>query len=1155
MFRHNRMKFSIYVFVALLYAGAAFWAFAGESGEENDKPKRGSAAWYKNGPQKDWSRGDHDKYYNWREKVYKRVRDRLAKRSPLNDDQVLRRQRAIINGNKIITEITNFGSISSPGNRTTDIVWEGLGYGYEFGPFIITEVEVPAESHIDAYMDTTADGQPVLDSDGNPIWKTIIISDGLVSNGGEVAPDLSEFWGWEPLAFNDQGVPFADPLNERIPTSNDLDRDGDGKPDSWPEGWYNPNIKRYVWPGALRQGASNADLESFFVVDDRTNREFEYYPFPHDSSRKGLGIEIECRYYQWANPLAEDMIFLVYKITNKSPKDLKDVFFGMWGDPHVGGPSNWQDDLADFDIEKNMVFAWDEDGRSDVAGRTPGYFGYKFLESPGNPDDGIDNDGDGLVDESQFNGIDDDGDWDPEFDDVGQDGVANTGELGEGDGVPTAGDQFDIRRPGEPNFETTDLDESDQNGLTSFAAPPFAGNRISDDHKIFTQYMQPGEFDTLNAITAGDNIFLYGSGPINLNAGASRRFSIALIIGEDRQDLSQNADIAQQIFESNYQFAKPPEKPTVTAVPGDRKVTLYWDQKAETETFDPLSRSNDFEGYVIYRSTDPNFLDQQTITDAGGAGFLLEPLKTVNGAPAKWDLDNEFEGLAAVPFKPQGVFYNLGSNTGLQHSFVDSNNVINGQTYYYAVVSYDHGFDSDSLKNPPTECSRTITINPETNEVLLDINTVEVIPGVQAAGYQAGGLDEAGIAQTAGVGTGTVNIDIIDPDKLEEGNEFRVSFLEDPTRYTVEDLTPQIKSLEANVDQFVLLNENINESGFSLTAGNGGATYTRDVDYELDPVAGFLRVIPGGAISEDDPIIATYTYFPVLESQLLNNEEANPIFDGMKIFVEDQELDLDEERTGWVAGSQANVEVPVKPFNNLARNRVPADYEVRFSSELVDSSSQTRRGYIKTNFQVFDVTKGRMPTRQRIVIVENSATRDSLWNPGERVIILQGETGLSGSWEFTMKAPEAAEDTPPVAGDVFFIATTRPFSQDDLFTFTTRGSTVDQAQAASGLDDIYTVPNPYVVTSLIEPLDRQNPRDRGQRRMYFANLPQQCTIRIFTITGELVDVIEHDSPLTNGQAFWDLTTKDNFPVAYGVYVYHVDAGELGEVVKRFAIIK
>ena len=107
----------------------------------------------------------------------------------------------------------------------------------------------------------------------------------------------------------------------------------------------------------------------------------------------------------------------------------------------------------------------------------------------------------------------------------------------------------------------------------------------------------------------------------------------------------------------------------------------------------------------------------------------------------------------------------------------------------------------------------------------------------------------------------------------------------------------------------------------------------------------------------------------------------------------------------------------------------------------------------------------------------------------------------------------------------------------------------------NSLDEIRVVPNPYVVTNVLEPLDRQNPRDRGPRKLYFDKLPSSCTISIYTITGELVKEIQHESPLDNGQEFWDLTTKDNFPVAYGIYVYHIDAGDLGEKIGRLAIIK
>lgn len=1129
---------------------------AAQKYEKSRQPKKGSLQWYIKGPQKNWSESDFKKYKEWSDKVYRRMIDRFAKSASPTASDILPIQKAIINGNKIATEIWNYGSLSSAGNRVTDIVWEGLGYGYEFGPFFTAEVEVPARSHVDAFIATDKAGNPLTDDNGNPIWHAIVISDGLRSGGAEISPDGKEFWGVIPLSNNEQGVPFASPSSTTIPTNNDVDRDGDGKPDSWPEGWFNPNLRKYVWPGALRQGASNADQEAFFVVDDRFNKEFEYYPFPNDSSRRGLGIQIEFRYYQWSNPLAEDIIFLVYRVTNKSPKDLENVFFGMWGDPHVGGPSNYQDDLAFFDTNINMVYAWDADNRSDVAGRRPGYFGYKFLESPGNPDDGVDNDGDGYVDESQTNGIDDDGDWDPEKHDVGVDGVPNTGDRGEGDGVPTAGDQFDIREPGEPNFEFTDLEESDQNGLTSFAGPPFSSTRIRDDDTVWRQFMQPGYFDTTSAQIAGDNVFLYGSGPISLRAGESRRFSIALVLGVDFDDLTLNAKTAQKIFESNYQFAKPPEKPTVTAVSDDRKVTLYWDTVAETETFDPLSQVNDFEGYVIYRSTDPNFLDQQIITDANGSGFLFEPLKTVNGAAARFDLVNEYFGLSPIPFSQRGIHYNLGNNTGLRHSFVDSNNVINGQTYYYAVVSYDRGNESDTLQVPPSESSKTITINPETNEVLLDINTLEVVPRVKAAGYVPGNVDESGIIQEAGSGTGPVRFEVIDAEKLEEENQFRITFAENPTRYSVEDMLALSRKVRARVGEFSsLLERNINPDSFTLTGESGSPVYIAGTDYDLDAEAGVIKALTTGSIVDGATLLASYRYFPIRDSRLLHSEEANPVFDGLKLFVQNHPLELDKSRTGWTPSSRSNFVANVRPRNNQDQFKFPADYEIRFSADLVDSSSQPGRGYIKTNFQVFDVTRGRVPARQRIVIVEKSATRDSLWNPGETVIILKGEEGLDATWEFTISEDPFLPPIAPAAGDVYFIATTRPFTSEDVFSFSTHASTIDQAKVTTELDNITVVPNPYVVTNVIEPLDRQNPRDRGQRRMYFNHLPQKCTIRIFTITGELVKTLIHDSSIDDGKEFWDLTTKDNFPIAYGVYIYHVDAGEHGQKMGRLAIIK
>jgi len=54
----------------------------------------------------------------------------------------------------------------------------------------------------------------------------------------------------------------------------------------------------------------------------------------------------------------------------------------------------------------------------------------------------------------------------------------------------------------------------------------------------------------------------------------------------------------------------------------------------------------------------------------------------------------------------------------------------------------------------------------------------------------------------------------------------------------------------------------------------------------------------------------------------------------------------------------------------------------------------------------------------------------------------------------------------------------------------------------------------------------------------------------------LIREIEHNSPsLNDGTEIWDMLTKDSLEISYGIYVYHIDAGEIGEKIGKFAVIK
>lgn len=101
------------------------------------------------------------------------------------------------------------------------------------------------------------------------------------------------------------------------------------------------------------------------------------------------------------------------------------------------------------------------------------------------------------------------------------------------------------------------------------------------------------------------------------------------------------------------------------------------------------------------------------------------------------------------------------------------------------------------------------------------------------------------------------------------------------------------------------------------------------------------------------------------------------------------------------------------------------------------------------------------------------------------------------------------------------------------------------------MNKIKVVPNPYVVSSLFEP-EFGELRREPLRQLQFINLPNQCTIYIFTIDGDLIKTINHNSNF--GTATWDLRTDGGREISTGIYLYVVKTDE-GEYLNRFAVIK
>nr|MBC8490956.1 T9SS type A sorting domain-containing protein [Candidatus Neomarinimicrobiota bacterium] len=116
------------------------------------------------------------------------------------------------------------------------------------------------------------------------------------------------------------------------------------------------------------------------------------------------------------------------------------------------------------------------------------------------------------------------------------------------------------------------------------------------------------------------------------------------------------------------------------------------------------------------------------------------------------------------------------------------------------------------------------------------------------------------------------------------------------------------------------------------------------------------------------------------------------------------------------------------------------------------------------------------------------------------------------------------------------------------------GAQDDPDKAKENIDQIAVVPNPYVAAASWEP-SRMLASGRGERRINFVHLPSSCSIRIYTMSGDHVQTLRHESSADDGSEPWNLTTKDGLDLAAGVYFYHVDAGNAGEFTGKFAVIK
>ncbi|MDP6570534.1 MAG: hypothetical protein QGF36_02465 [Candidatus Marinimicrobia bacterium] len=777
--------------------------------------------------------------------------------------------------------------------------------------------------------------------------------------------------------------------------------------------------------------------------------------------------------------------------------------------------------------------------------------------------DGIDNDGDGavdegidenideMIDESRDDFVDNDGDWNPE-DDLGLSGDGFS--SGANNGVPTSGSGTGF--PGEPNIDKTDVSESDQMGLTSVTWSEENSGLHNNNSLFWSRVMTPG---ILEQPVGTDNDLYVSSGFFPLKAGQTERIAMAISLGNDQQDALRNRNTAQTAYESDYQFAKSPDVPVVSAVPGDGEITLYWDSDAELSEDAYMAEITegevryDFEGYKIYRSTDWQFKEALFITDGDGNPTFYKPYVS-DGESAQWDLVNGKKGWHPVDLN--GVKFYLGDDTGLRHSFTDTD-VVNGQKYYYAVVAYDFGGD-ETNNIIPSDSPMRLRINSLTGEIEKGPNVVEVTPREPAAGYVQA-PSNTNISHIFGGATGSISYEVVDPGAVINNGRYKVTFRDT----LLENSTSSIGHDTLTTGAYYLIDTSQNTQDTLLN------NYPL-IGVEEHPVIEGIRLnfnnIPADEI-KPDTTHSGWVSQSTLWDFTLSKTDGSII--GLPFPADYRIVFIAEDNitTSCYCGKKLNNNPSFDPCSESFIGENPSDFctasfyeekEVNFLvQKLIWDPDTKNEEWENIPFAFGDYS----PYNAETLTSEPDGKFNADWREQDRIVFLDNLKGdiPSATWFFTLDYPGEASEfsaccNEPQPGDSAYIFLKKPFLSSDVFEFITTAPTVDKTKAREELKDIFVIPNPYIAANAFE-ADNIFTSGRGPREIQFRNLPAQCTIRIYTVSGERVKTIDHFTSIDNGMASWNLLSEDNLSIAYGVYIFHVEAPGIGEHLGKFAVIK
>ncbi|MBN2281020.1 MAG: hypothetical protein JXQ65_10605 [Candidatus Marinimicrobia bacterium] len=1029
-------------------------------------------------------------------------------------------------------------------------------------------------------------------------------------------------------------------------------------PNTWPDQWKTDRAVpagQKLWYGKRGMGYYNADLESYFVTNN-----FSSIDNSKAIKERG-GIELRCaqRSYQWKTYPMDDVIIWEYEISNESGFNSVETYFGFVRENTIGGDEYINGEVVYLDSSNykstsklDMAFTWDVNFMPVERPQYPGLIGFSVLETPGNENDGIDNDGDGLVDESRYNhdetpiavslGIDnlvkfkkyfgigiaeykkmgtriyivsdEDKDW-ADGEDINGDGLYQFGIDYPNDDIGSDGlGPYDVNYPGpdadgtecnhkpdfgEPNYGPLDYGESDQVALNIFKTynQKFTQSLdLANDEAVLKEMETRTLWGEQN--TPSNYLQLFATQAFPFNAGGAERISFAElhsyayldglkpvdISGQNPEErlkgLYNKKSVIERVAVRDYNFAKPPITPTISAYSKDGEVFVSWNDIAQKFTYDPFighndaNNGNDFEGYKIYKSTDADMNDAKIVTNAYGEVIKFRPIQQYDAADGR-------HGYVDYGVKSGNGFY-LGSDGGLNNYFIDSD-VINGKTYYYAISAFDYGIEeyiagkdgsaygNSGVGNGIAPIENTFSYSDGTR------NIASVVPSKKAIGYIAPNIELTNNNIT--FGTGWVAPEIKLTSKLKQGHKYKVKF-------EVEKFVEPISAVDSKAHCYRADKIKV----YDVTDGVDTLIYYEDEGQ--------------GNFTADNFVKRTDDYWPETPSEHIafamqyNKVLESSEFDGLilKWFTPVEMPQVNSH--GWVEGF-GDIDFSVyrqidatgrTDYDQNGKPLLPFNFDIIFTENQNINKSLSKDNLFLLGVKAIEVKDHDRENIKDFIYDQPlnfyalmPEITDSLGRPDTLDLFIKDEN-KNGTYEphidpiyatvlynyyyagktFVLAYPIVSPIKITFPGGVaptsgtYGVRWDRSFWETDSIEFQVSDEVFfDEDKAKEEFKNIKVVPNPYVVTNILEPNAEKGQRERV---MMFTGLPPKCKIDIYSLTGIKIKTIDFDNSVGNvengGVATWNLETENGHDIAAGYYIYKITSEMMSrEKVGKFAVIK